>query len=285
MLYEDALREVSGKDITLPYWDWTDQASTDATFATDLLGGDGDPNDEYALNDGPFRKDNWQLNLLTVMPNYQGLNPHPWIVRYFGAVIDSSDDYPGYDVDLPTQTDIDNCLSISTYDVAPWDCSGTRAPNSSFRFVLEGFLGDACKGGQAMHNIGHDWIAGFFTLPGVTPEMIPVQSKIVTAICDTTLHDTVPNNVRVGTMEPLDVSPNDPAFFMHHTNVDRIWYLWQQIGDNGIKYEPRSGAPLGYNLFDELYPFDQFKGIAGMDNHGLTPSSMLNAEDLGYAYE
>lgn len=285
MLYEDALREVSEKNITLPYWDWTDQASTDATFASDLLGGNGDPNDEYALNDGPFRKDNWQLNLFTIKPNYVGLNPHPWIVRNFDAVISGSADYPGYDVSLPTQEDIDNCLAISTYDVEPWDCSGTRTPNSSFRFVLEGFLGDACNGGQAIHNIGHDWIAGFFEVPVDSIQMIPVESRIITSTCDKTLRDTVPNNVRVGTMEPLDVSPGDPAFFMHHCNVDRIWYQWQQIGDNASKYQPVSGAPTGYNLNDELYPFDLFKGIAGMDKHGLTPLSMLNTEDLGYKYE
>ena len=87
LLYENALSEVSGKDIALPYWDWTDQASTDATFSPQLMGGDGDPNDEYALNDGPFRKDNWQVNLFTTSANYVTLNPHPWLVRYFGATI------------------------------------------------------------------------------------------------------------------------------------------------------------------------------------------------------
>ena len=46
ILYEDALSEVSGKDIALPYWDWTDQASQDATFSSSLMGGNGDPNDD-----------------------------------------------------------------------------------------------------------------------------------------------------------------------------------------------------------------------------------------------
>lgn len=27
-------------------------------------------------------------------------------------------------------------------------------------------------------------------------------------------------------MGPM-TSPNDPAFFLHHCNVDRLWYLWQ----------------------------------------------------------
>lgn len=82
ILFEDALSQVSGKDIALPYWDWTSQESTDATFSTMLMGGNGDPNDEYALNSGPFRKDNWQINVFTTSANYVTLNPHPWALGY-----------------------------------------------------------------------------------------------------------------------------------------------------------------------------------------------------------
>lgn len=30
-----------------------------------------------------------------------------------------------------------------------------------------------------------------------------------------------------GDMGP-STSPNDPIFFLHHTQIDRLWYLWQQ---------------------------------------------------------
>ncbi len=285
ILYEDALSEVSGKNIALPYWDWTDQASTDATFSSQLMGGNGDPNDEYAVTSGPFRKGNWQLNLFTISPNYFGLNPHPWLVRNFAATLPNSDKYPGYPVRLPLNADIMGCLDIEDYDVPPWDCSGSRAENSSFRFCLEGFLGMECGGAQAMHNIGHDWVAGFFEVPVDSVTMTPVSSTI--PYCGTTFRDTVPNNIRVGSMEPLDVSPNDPAFFMHHCNVDRIWDVWQKIPGKEQKYEPVSGAAEGYNLGDQMYPFNlpQFQGKGTMNDHGLTPESMLSVESLGYAYE
>jgi len=288
LLYEDALSEVSGKSIALPYWDWTDQASTDATFSTKLMGGNGDPNDEYALNDGPFRKNNWQVNLFTISANYVGLNPHPWLVRNFNATIPISTDYPdypGYEVSLPTTQDVDNCLSISTYDMAPWDCSDASMPNTSFRFCLEGFTGGDCPGQQAIHNIGHDWIAGFFKIPVSQIEMVPVSAY--NSYCDTIARDTVPNNVRVGSMEPLDVSPNDPAFFMHHCNVDRLYAEWQDIGDNFDKYEPVSGAPDGYNLNDKMYPYDlpELQSIPQMIAHGETPASMINFRALGYEYK
>lgn len=285
ILYEDALSEVSGKPIALPYWDWTDQESTDATFASDLMGGDGDPADEYALNDGPFRKDNWQVNIKTISANYIGLNDYSWIVRYFGATIEGSNKYPGYDVELPTKQEIDNCLDIPIYDMAPWDCSDTLMPNTSFRFCLEGFTDGICPGQQAIHNIGHDWIAGFFEVNVGTIEMIP--TAVLNPYCNEIMRDTVPNNVRVGSMEPLDVSPNDPAFFMHHCNVDKLYADWQAIGDNFDKYEPVANAPDGYKLNDMMYPYDlpKFLSVPAMTAHGNTPASMINYRSLGYEYQ
>jgi tyrosinase len=284
MLYEDALSEVSGKEIALPYWDWTDPASTNAAFSPTLMGGTGDSTDAYALNEGPFRKDNWQINIFTTMPNYLGLNPDPWIVRNFGATIPNSN-YPPYTYELPDDAEVQNCLSIQTYDMAPWDCSDPNMPNTSFRFCLEGFIDGTCGGGQAMHNVGHDWIAGFFTVPVDTIRMVPVSA--LNPYCNEIKRDTVPNNVRVGSMEPLDVSPNDPAFFMHHCNVDRIWAIWQDQGDNANKYEPISGEAEGYNLDDTMYPYNiaAFQSIPAMTAHGLTPVSMLDFRALGYTYE
>ncbi|KAJ8070717.1 hypothetical protein OCU04_001088 [Sclerotinia nivalis] len=39
-------------------------------------------------------------------------------------------------------------------------------------------------------------------------------------------HDTIPNMVR-GDFWIL-TAPNDPIFFLHHANLDRLWWLWQQ---------------------------------------------------------
>lgn len=38
----------------------------------------------------------------------------------------------------------------------------------------------------------------------------------------------------------LFVSPGDPAFYLHHAMIDRVWWIWQQLdpetrtGANGI---------------------------------------------------
>eukprot|EP01087_Luapelamoeba_hula_P007264 TRINITY_DN176_c0_g1_i1.p1 TRINITY_DN176_c0_g1~~TRINITY_DN176_c0_g1_i1.p1 ORF type:complete len:446 (+),score=39.18 TRINITY_DN176_c0_g1_i1:308-1645(+) len=44
-----------------------------------------------------------------------------------------------------------------------------------------------------------------------------------------------------GSMNPL-TSPNDPVFFLHHANVDRIWYNWQiNTSCYGNCYVPHTG--------------------------------------------
>ncbi|MDJ0817423.1 MAG: tyrosinase family protein [Desulfobacterales bacterium] len=43
-------------------------------------------------------------------------------------------------------------------------------------------------------------------------------------------------------------SPNDPIFFLHHAQVDRMWSLWQDKYPNLNHFEPVSGANSGHNL-------------------------------------
>jgi tyrosinase len=57
-----------------------------------------------------------------------------------------------------------------------------------------------------------------------------------------------------GSMGP-GTSPNDPAFFLHHCNVDRIWSLWNPQNNNAA-YEPQIGGPFGHSINDPMYPWD-----------------------------
>jgi len=78
-----------------------------------------------------------------------------------------------------------------------------------------------------------------------------------------------------GDMGPA-TSPNDPVFFLHHCNVDRIWERWMQL--NGRNYLPDMTAPptlLGHRIDDALIsPF----GLAG------TPRSQLDTTTQ-YTYD
>jgi len=58
-----------------------------------------------------------------------------------------------------------------------------------------------------------------------------------------------------GDMGPQSSSPNDPLFFLHHTQVDRLWYLWQRqnpatrtLDYSGYVWPDYSDATLDDNL-------------------------------------
>lgn len=256
-LFEDALREVSGnKDITVPYWDWTDEASTAALFQDDFMGGDGDPNDGYAVHGGPFRKGQWAV---TIQP--QGIVEQascwPHLVRRFGSIPTASK--------LPSAQEVQTALATPVYDVAPWDT--TSDWTRSFRNNLEGFRDPPGQNSMVcgpdgimmvlplnpptLHNAVHGWVGG---LVGVTESQLPQFGTMVTA-----------------------TSPNDPVFFIHHANVDRLWAEWQRL--HGVHtYAPRSGGVPGSNVDDMLMPYHE-AGIM------VTPGDVEDISAMNYRYE
>lgn len=91
------------------------------------------------------------------------------------------------------------------------------------------------------------------------------------------LHDAV-HNIVGGDMTS-GTAPNDPVFYLHHANVDRLWSLWQAArGTNGYTatyFAPQSGGPLGHNLNDNL------RMLVTTDS---TPMKVLDHRPL-YVYE
>lgn len=86
------------------------------------------------------------------------------------------------------------------------------------------------------------------------------------------LHNQVHNWI-AGDMTAM-TSPNDPVFWLHHCNVDRLWAQWQE--SYGVNtYAPTSGGPDGHNKNDAL--------VFLLDS--WTPADVLNIADLGYSYE
>jgi tyrosinase len=91
----------------------------------------------------------------------------------------------------------------------------------------------------------------------------------------------------VGGSMLLNTSPNDPVFFLHHCNVDRIWALWQAIrsgneGNSGIDYPfdmvDRDRKRLrNYNLDDKIFPWEEVAD--------KTVKDVLRYQDLGYIYD
>lgn len=89
-----------------------------------------------------------------------------------------------------------------------------------------------------------------------------------------------PGHMWVGGSMMAMSSPNDPVFWLHHCNIDRLWAIWQgQHPKEG--YLPPSGTPgvvAGHGLDDPMPPW------AGEANPP-TPSKVLDHLRLGYAYD
>ena len=113
-----------------------------------------------------------------------------------------------------------------------------RASTGSFRNRLEGWLTTSTtENGSQLHNRVHIWVGG---------DMGP------------------------GT------SPNDPVFFLHHCNVDRLWALWQHAHP-ASNYLPASGGPPGHNLDDVM----QF-----LTSAAATPANCLDyRRTMGFIYD
>ncbi len=68
-----------------------------------------------------------------------------------------------------------------------------------------------------------------------------------------------------GDMGP-GTSPNDPAFFLNHCNVDRIWEAW--MANNGRTYTPGANAgPAGHRINNQMY---------SLLGQALTPNDVLD---------
>lgn len=226
--FELALQSVIA-GVTLPYWDWAQDATLANPAAAPLwtdayIGGDGAGPNNLVPN-GPFK--NW----VALIMNAGGMlvpRATPGIVRILGR------DPIGFPT-LPSPAQVANSMAEGVYDSAPWSESQTSSP--SFRNRLEGWLtypGEPAE--PRMHNRVHTWVGG---------------------------------DMQPGT------SPNDPVFFLHHCNVDRLWAQWQ-AAKPGLPYVPNGGGPPGHNLMDAMRDI----GAAG-----ITPASVLDHLAMGYRYD
>jgi uncharacterized protein YegL len=121
---------------------------------------------------------------------------------------------------LPTATLVLTGLAVTPYDSAPVNEHGTPPTPAqmsvSYRKTNE----------YRFHNAPHPWVGG-----------------------------GAPSFTTGGSMSFM-ASPNDPIFFLHHCNIDRLWAVWQQKhGPPANAYLPTSGGDSGHNLPDVMAVF------------------------------
>ncbi|HEX3280571.1 MAG TPA: tyrosinase family protein [Pyrinomonadaceae bacterium] len=214
LAFEDDLVNVDST-VTIPYWDWTDNASN--PFTSGFLGGNGDAADDDKVKTGPFAHDG--PNAWTIKIKDSNFDPD-FLQRSFGTDPTA--------MNLPTASDVDTALLPASYDSSPW-------ANSS--------AGMRSSAENNLHNLVHRWVGG--TMGAMT-------------------------------------SPNDPVFFLHHCNLDRLWARWQRIHPGSSPYLPVSGAAQGHNLNDAMIFSD---GPPAPWPGTWTPASVIDHHALGYQYD
>jgi len=254
-------RVLNDSTFGLPYWDWTDVKTRDDIW--DLMGTSNcgifaeppaNNNTVEAPINGPFS--NWTTictNRQEIVCNAQNQVCNPTIQT--GPIKRCIGGTTGVQCRvqkiLPSREDFVTALRQRSYDNHPYSISDT---NMGFRNSLEGFEYlvrrdmDVCP----------DFSGGF---------------RI------TELHNRVHIYVG-GTMLEVPIASNDPMFYLHHCNVDRLYEEWLDTfrDDNLPTYEPNAFTYVvnpGHNIDDQLVPF--FPVITNRDMN-------QRASSLGYKY-
>lgn len=163
----------------------------------------------------------------------------------------------GVNGSFPTVQRVREILNLTPYDMPPYDQTNDSNQNM-FRRQMEG---------RTIHGIGHNWVGGAREVNG--------------------------QRQSIGSMANVWTSPNDPVFFLHHCNIDRLWSKWQR--QHGLTYEPQvpvnrlpSGSineamSFGYQIKDALdisafgYEYD---GLASDDREPEIEAFTAGTVDL-----
>jgi tyrosinase len=111
--------------------------------------------------------------------------------------------------------------------------------------------------------------------PGSEAGLASIVSGVSTAMAKTSYGDFsspingIHGSVHIwvgGTMSDAGVSPADPVFWLHHCNLDRLWWVWYNSAAGAHQNPPLSGA-------DAL-----------MDPWSYTEADTRNIASLGYTF-
>ncbi|HEX6163379.1 MAG TPA: tyrosinase family protein [Vicinamibacterales bacterium] len=263
--FEFDLRQVSGNPhIVIPYWDWTTGRTAgdpNWPFTDDLVGPLGDAAGVVAS--GPFSNPaTWRMNIRRQVFRADGLAQVPdnnLVLRRRPAAVAA-----GFNLPIAATARSGVALGVS-YDVAPFNefpafqalinSGATQAQlnaqlttwtNASFRKFLE----------WRLHNGPHTWIGGQDNwAAGAAPTFV------------------------AGPMSIPAVAVNDPVFWLHHCNVDRLWSAWQQRNPPG-SYAPASGADPGHNNADQMVHFEAASAANFNTTVRSTPADLVNSRGV-----
>lgn len=280
--FEEALQTVSGNpDLMLPYWDWSDptgagwtQEGTLAIFSPDAFGGVGSSGaTPEAVSDGAFVPGVFDVHVqspdftaFAAGPDLSGQSLQerqdaivPLLVTATCATL------PVTRLNLslpppPTAAAIDALVDGElAYDATPFNMMSD--PGQSLRQSLEGFPVYPAAGCAAATAA---WDAEAWDACWNQDQVTAVDMFLF--FFGGTMHAAAHGAVG-GTMGSYS-SPNDPVFFLHHAQVDRLWAQWQEASGSTAADYPAEFAD------EALFGFE-----------GVLAEDVWSLEDVGYRYE
>jgi len=241
----DMAEAIGDPGFALPYWDWTDcyedgdPNTCGLIFEQDYLGSGGSCDEANKSVEGYLTDQGFRTNIYA---NEESVFSSESIVcgqRPVRRAVGCSK----YAETPPDSTAINGIFDRAVYDDAPYNSCDTEE-DVSFRQYLEGFSNDELRmvcvgsGCTGMHGQGHEWIGG--DMNGGSP------------------------------------SPNDPIFFLHHSQVDRLWAAWQEAN-------LATGDEQKVNYGNPGFP-DTFLGSLFIFNE-VDASELFDYKALGYEYD
>ena len=190
---------------------------------------EGDPEQNYAILSGPFRRGTFAMNLTASAyghNDFQSRCPFPYLTRGEKGSIP-----------LPTAADVSALLKVDIYDSPPYDA--TADIHKSFRNYLLGAPDptaspSSLQGMSRLHRLPHLWVGGQWDATVYSEAFKPSTTTFV------------------GTMTAIDCSPNDPVFWLHHCNIDR---LWAHLGGQSTAFptnRPRARTRVGTSMTNSI---------------------------------
>jgi hypothetical protein len=101
----------------------------------------------------------------------------------------------------------------------------------------------------------------------------PVQFQKLDGLLEITPHGTVHGSIN-GKMTVPHFAAQDPIFWAHHSNIDRLWETWNKLDINNQN-------PVNPKWLDQQFSFYDEKG----NTVDIQVKQIIHLEDLGYKYD
>lgn len=287
--FERIIRDLS-KDPTfaLPFWDWTTNPRMPAQSFAGVLTPAGDAFRPFIRNLDVFQK-----FIQPTMNNYwNGLNPGQLAqlkARGYDSFKRMWDDVNGAD---PTSTsDPPNAYAGNIAYANPSGARYLTADNAGFDAKTANTVSpNVVSGGLSATQFNSPIGPWSFTSQKTPSHNTPAGPKTIFSTLEGMPHNNVHNYIGgVGPLNPGPygymtnfLSPVDPVFFLHHSNMDRLWDVWtRSMQGSNRPWEPSDDDRQTFMS----EPFLFFIDGTGKPILTYTPEDCFEIEKFNYVYQ